>query len=67
MLVGNLKSHLGVQVYPFILLPPQRQPLTAQLFLSLVGLHPDVVKAASVEDLVGTKAVRNRRAILSSA
>ena len=58
---------LQVQVYPFILMPSVRAPLTAQQFFSLVGLHPDVVQASSVADLVGSKAVRKRCACLADA
>ena len=59
-------SHAPVdsQVYPFILMPQERVPLTAQLFFSLVGLHPAAVRASSCEELVGTKAVRNRCPLL---
>ena len=51
-------------MYPFILMPQERAPLTAQLFFSLVGLHPAAVRASSCEELVGTKAVRNRCRLL---
>ena len=55
-----------MQVYPFLLAINHQGPLTARSFFELVGLHPEVVKVSVSEDIVGTKAVR-QRCVLCSA
>lgn len=47
-----------MQVYPFIGLHPHPGTLTAADFFRMVGMHPEVARVASVDEIVGVKAVK---------
>ncbi|KAK9803848.1 hypothetical protein WJX73_008178 [Symbiochloris irregularis] len=48
----------SAQVYPFIGRQPCSGTLTGDDFFQMVGMHPEVAKVASVDEIVGVKAVK---------
>lgn len=46
------------QVYPFIGRQPHSGTLTGDDFFQMVGMHPEVARVASVDEIVGVKAVK---------
>ena len=53
-----LKVQAGLQVYPFIGVRKSQALLTAHEFFDMVGMHPEIARVASVEEIVGVKAVK---------
>lgn len=54
----HANAHMAVQVYPFIGVRQRAGLLSASDFFDLVGMHPEIAQVASVDEIVGVKAVK---------